>query len=200
MYIRRLDDAPAFRINVACGDSLLHGENRTTTGQKLWDFAEGATDEDMYTHAYPGENLQIVRDILKPGTFHCVVANPPYIVPNDRKLNDWYRKRFSACHMKYSLSVPFLQQIFQLALHGGYTGQITSNSFMKRDFGSKLVESYLVQLDLTHLIDCSGVYLPGHGTSTVIIFGRSRAPISGNVRTVMGIEGRRRNPTDRKRR
>ena len=116
--IRRLADAPAFHINVACGDSLLHGENRTSTGQRLMDFAEGATDEELYSHAYPGEDLQTVRALLKPGTYHCVVANPPYIVPKDRKLNDWYRKRFTACHRQYSLAVPLMQQIFQLAVHG----------------------------------------------------------------------------------
>ena len=126
--IRRLADAPAFHINVACGDSLLHGENRTSTGQRLMDFAEGATDEELYSHAYPGEDLQTVRALLKPGTYHCVVANPPYIVPKDRKLNDWYRKRFTACHRQYSLAVPFMQQIFQLAVHGGFTGQITAQN------------------------------------------------------------------------
>ncbi len=86
--IRRLPDAPAFHVNVACGDSLLHGENRTSTGQELMDFADGATDQELYAHAYPGEDLQKVRTLLRPGMYHCVVANPPYIVPRDRKLND----------------------------------------------------------------------------------------------------------------
>ena len=187
--IRRLADAPAFHINVACGDSLLHGENRTSSGQKLWDYAEGATDEELYSHAYPGENLHTVRKLLKPGTYHCVVANPPYIVPKDRKLNDWYRKRFSACHMKYSLAVPFMQQIFQLAVRSGFTGQITANSFMKREFGKKLIESFFPTVDLTHVIDTSGAYIPGHGTPTTILFGRNREFVGSTLRTVLGIRG-----------
>ncbi len=194
--IRQLADAPAFHINVACGDSLLHGENRTSSGQKLWDYAEGATDEELYSHAYPGEDLQTVRTLLKAGTYHCVVANPPYIVPKDRKLNDWYRKRFSACHMKYSLAVPFMQQIFQLAIRGGYTGQITANSFMKREFGRKLIESFIPTIDLTHVIDTSGAYIPGHGTPTTILFGRNRESLGSSLRTVLGIRGEPSTPED----
>jgi type I restriction-modification system DNA methylase subunit len=187
--IERLGESPGFRIHVACGDSLLHGENRTSTGQKMWDYAEGATDEELYSHAYPGEDLQTARTLLKPNTYHCVVANPPYIVPKDRKLNDWYRKRFSACGGKYSLSVPFMQQIFQLAMQDGFTGQITANSFMKREFGKKLIESFFPTIDLTHVIDASGAYIPGHGTPTTIVFGRNRIPISNELRTILGIRG-----------
>jgi hypothetical protein len=194
--IQRLVDAPAFHVNVACGDSLLHGENRTSTGQNLMDFADGATDQELYAHAYPAEDLQKVRNLLRSGTYHCVVANPPYIVPKDRKLNDWYRKRFSACHMKYSLAVPFMQQIFQLAVNGGFTGQITANSFMKREFGKKLIESFFPTVDVTHVIDTSGAYIPGHGTPTVIVFGRNRPPVSSTIRTVLGIRGEPSTPKD----
>jgi hypothetical protein len=175
---------------------LLHGENRTSTGQNLMEFADGATDQELYSHAYPGEDLQKVRTILRPGSYHCVVANPPYIVPKDRKLGDWYRKRFRACHMQYSLSVPFLQQIFQLAVQGGFTGQITANSFMKREFGKKLVEAFLPSVELTHVVDTSGAYIPGHGTPTVLLFGRNRAPLTSTIRTVMGIAGEPSTPSD----
>ena len=50
-------------------------------------------------------------------------------------------------HRQFQLTVPFAQRIFDLArrpsddgLGAGYTGQITSNAFMKREFGTKLVE------------------------------------------------------------
>ena len=52
----------------------------------------------------------------------------------------------------------------------GYVGQITANSFMKREFGKKLIEHFFAQkVDLTHVIDTSGAYIPGHGTPTVIL-------------------------------
>ncbi|MGH8570925.1 MAG: BREX-2 system adenine-specific DNA-methyltransferase PglX, partial [Gammaproteobacteria bacterium] len=41
-------------------------------------------------------------------------------------------------------------------LGAGYVGMITANSFMKREFGSKLIEQFLPGVDLTHVIDTSG--------------------------------------------
>ena len=101
-----------------------------------------------------------------------VVANPPYIMVKDKAENERYRKAYESCSGKYALSVPFAERIFGLAVLGsGYTGQITANSFMKREFGKKLIEEYLPKVDLTHVIDTSGAYIPGHGTPTVILIG-----------------------------
>ena len=33
---------------------------------------------------------------------------------------------------------------------------ITANSFMKREFGKKLIEEFFPKIDLTHVIDTSG--------------------------------------------
>ena len=194
--IQRLADAPAFHVNVACGDSLLHGENCTTTGQKLMDFAEGAIDQELYSHVYPGENLQIVRRFLEQGSYHCIVANPPYIVANDAKLSGWYKKRFRACHKQYSLAAPFMELIFLLGREGAYSGQITANSFMNNEFGEKLVVSILPRIDLTHVIDTRYLQPPGHATPTVIILGRSRPPMQEVVRVAMGIKGETPAPKD----
>lgn len=62
---------------------------------------------------------------------------------------------------------------------------------MKREFGSKLIEQVLPRLDLSHVVDTSGAFIPGHGTPTVILFGRHRPPVSENspIRTVLGIKG-----------
>jgi hypothetical protein len=85
--------------------------------------------------------------------------------------------------MKYSLGAPFTERFFELAVTGrgaqpaGFVGLITANSFMKREFGAKLIEQVLPRLDLTHVVDTSGAYIPGHGTPTVILFGRHRAPV-----------------------
>src|SRR5439155_23442120 len=147
-------------------------------------------------HNYQSEDLPALRRTLDTGTYHAVVANPPYITPTDKALNEAYRDRYSACHRQYSLSVPFMQRIFDLAVSGGYTGQITANSFMKREFGKKLIEEFLPRIDLTHVIDTSGAYIPGHGTPTVILFGRQRTPVSSEVRAVLGIRGEPSTPDD----
>ncbi|MDE8346399.1 MAG: BREX-2 system adenine-specific DNA-methyltransferase PglX, partial [Acidocella sp.] len=168
--ITRLSDAPAFKFNLVCGDSLLHGSPGTEQG--VMDFHELA-------HAYQSEDLPELRRILSPKQYHAVVANPPYITVKDQALNEAYRQRYpDVCHGKYSLAVPFMQRLFDLACPGGFVGQITANSFMKREFGKKLIEQYLPKIDLSHMIDTSGAYIPGHGTPTVILFGRHRPPVA----------------------
>ncbi len=201
--IARLADAPAFRLNLVCGDSLLHaplaaGGKKYTAGQQELDFALASDpeDSDECDHAYRSENLPELKRLLRGGQYHAVVANPPYITPKDRQLNERYRRRFLSCHGKYSLAVPFLERIFRLAVAGGYTGQITANSFMKREFGKKLIESFFPTVDLTHVIDTAGAYIPGHGTPTVILFGRHRPPVASTLRTVMGIRSEPSTPAD----
>ena len=196
---RKLTESGGLRTNLACGDSLLHGED-----------ARGGFGWHQFDHVYRAEDAQELLRILRPGHYHAVVANPPYITPKDRALNQAYRERYSTCHMKYSLAVPFMQRLFQLAVdgyrdpaqRGGFVGQITANSFMKREFGKKLIEQYFAGgdgapgVDLTHVIDTSGAYIPGHGTPTVILFGRSRAAVCQTIRTAMGIRGEPATPAD----
>lgn len=204
--VRRLADAPDFRINVAIGDSLLHGTR----------FGLTATDDmlghDQYqhtglAHAYASEDLAQVQQILSR-QYHAVVGNPPYIVVGDSALNAAYRKRYTSCYRQYSLGCPFTERFFELAITGerfgraGFVGLITTSTFMKREFGSKLIEKVLPRLDLTHVIDTSGAEIPGHGTPTVILLGCHRPPhddlyAPGNtVRVVMGIKGEPNKPED----
>ena len=137
------------------------------------------------THIEPKTSTSYIKsvDMLGVGSYHAVVGNPPYITVKDRQENEKYRKAYASCSGKYALSVPFAERIFQLAIRGaqdgvvaGYSGQITANSFMKREFGKKLIEEFFQKIDLTHVIDTSGAYIPGHGTPTVILFGRRRYP------------------------
>jgi len=206
--IVRLADAPAFHLNVECGDSLLHtplaggqaelfDKHALAAEQPARGRAKKAKpgDEDC-EHAYASENLAALKKLLQHGQYHAVMANPPYITPKDPGLRDRYRDRFTTCHMKYSLAVPFMEHIFKLCVTGGFTGQITANSFMKREFGKHLIEKFFPTTDLTHVIDTSGAYIPGHGTPTVILFGRRRAPVADTVRAVMGIRGEPATPDD----
>ncbi len=131
-----------------------------------------------------------------------MVGNPPYITVKDAELNAAYRKRYDTCHRQYSLAVPFTERFFDLAQAAqngrgaGYVGMITANSFMKREFGKKLIEEFFPRVDLTHVIDTSGAYIPGHGTPTVILFGRNRNPVGDEVRAVLGIRGEPSTPED----
>jgi len=199
--VQHLANAHDFKVSVAIGDSLLHGTRfGMTQSQDLFDVAESHADSGL-AHAYANEDLAEVQRILGR-QYHAVVGNPPYIVVKDAKLNAAYRHRYASCHMKYSLGAPFTERFFELALtaadgrSAGFVGLITANSFMKREFGSKLIEQVLPRLDLTHVVDTSGAFIPGHGTPTVILFGRHRPPVDEGVRTVMGIKGEPSAPND----
>ena len=189
--IRRLREAPAFPLNVAAGDSLLHGRRFGELDLGSGAEQHALTGQTEFAHAFQSEDLEALNHILGQ-QYHVVVGNPPYITVKDKAVNQLYRARYSTCRMKYAMGVPFAERLFDLALRGdsaGYVGQITSNSFMKREFGKKLIERFFSQLDLTHVVDTSGAYIPGHGTPTVILVGRSRAPVADTVRCVMGLRG-----------
>ena len=190
--------APGYAYHLAIGDSLLASQGQQ--GEFSFDDAEQFT--------YAGEDIAEYQNILEEGTYHVVVGNPPYITVKDKAVNQQYRAAYSTCHRQYALSVPFMELFFRLAQRAtpargsGFVGQITSNSFMKREFGTKVIENLLSgadygnPVDLTHVLDTSGAYIPGHGTPTVILIGRRRRPSTDTVRAVLGKRGEPGQPAD----
>jgi hypothetical protein len=185
-HVARLERAPGFRLHLAVGDSLLHGDEPGRLA--LGDGGRGR----YVRHAFADEDLREVTAILSR-RYAVVVGNPPYITPKDKALNLAYRERYSTCHMKYALSIPFVQRFWELAATdagggvAGWVGQITANSFMKRGFGTKLIEEFFPTVDLTHVIDTAKAHIPGHGTPTVVLFGRNRRPTTEAIRVVVGL-------------
>ncbi|WP_328806922.1 BREX-2 system adenine-specific DNA-methyltransferase PglX [Nocardiopsis coralli] len=185
---------PEWPIVVATGDSLLHGRGAPQRQEDLFGTAGSV-------HRYASEDVfeyEDEFDLLGVASYHAVVGNPPYITVKDKQENLNYRKRYSTCKGTYALSVPFAERFFNLArraggdrVGAGFVGQITSNSFMKREFGKKLIEEFFRnEVRLTHVIDTSKAHIPGHGTPTVILFGRNMKPShSGKIRAVLGIRG-----------
>ncbi|MEE1831032.1 BREX-2 system adenine-specific DNA-methyltransferase PglX [Streptomyces sp. SP17KL33] len=200
---RRLKDAPPFPINVAVGDSLLHGRDAAGIQTDLDTlFAEVQIGREEGAFAYSTEDVWEYAkrvDLLGRGSYHVVVGNPPYITVKDKQENENYRLSYDACAGKYALSVPFAQRLFELAVKGaggragggGFVGQITANSFMKREFGKKLIQDvFRNRVELSHVIDTSGAFIPGHGTPTVVLVGRNRVPSPDrNLRAVLGVRG-----------
>nr|WP_240691415.1 BREX-2 system adenine-specific DNA-methyltransferase PglX [Amycolatopsis nivea] len=195
----RLAAAPTFPINVAAGDSLMHGRGAPGVQGELFpsDKPHTYTTEDV-------DEFSDSCDLLGRASYHVVVGNPPYVTVKDKRENQNYRNGYDACSGTYALSVPFTQRLFQLAIRrdgsdrdAGLVGQITSNSFMKREFGKKLIERFLPTVQLTHIIDTSGAYIPGHGTPTVILVGRNH-PYRQNdpARAVLGVRGEPSPPED----
>jgi hypothetical protein len=198
----------AWRLNLATGDSLLWG-SKPSFGEARDAIAHQQKLFDV-DPIFAVENPRELNRILGQG-YHVVVGNPPYIIVRDRAQNESYRQLYSTCHQKYSLGVPFTQRFWDLAIRkgekiradaeavspaAGFIGMITANSFMKREFGKKLVEDFFPKHDLTHVLDTSGAYIPGHGTPTVILFGRAQKPVGATVRAVLGIKGEPSTPAD----
>ena len=195
----KLKDAPAFKYHIAVGDSLIK------EGVQI-DLL--ASEEEF---VYSNEDVAEHPGILDPNQYHVVVGNPPYITVKDKALNERYRQDYKTCKGKYALSVPFMELFFELAIKGetnkpaGFVGQITSNSFMKREFGKQLIENFLSgtgsmqydnPVDLINVLDTSGAYIPGHGTPTVILIGRRRKPVGNTIRVALGVRGEPGAPKD----
>ncbi|MCX2185181.1 BREX-2 system adenine-specific DNA-methyltransferase PglX [Streptomyces sp. SKN60] len=197
--VRTLGEAARYEwpIHLAVGDSLI--KHRHKQGNLFDDLEEEGADE-LADFKYETEDVHEHPEILRPGRYHVVVGNPPYITVKDKKLNELYRGLYDACAGTYALSVPFAQRFFELAKVGdaesgrgyGVVGQITANSFMKREFGTRLIETYFRhEVELTEVIDTSGAYIPGHGTPTVILVGKQMGGSrrSATIRTVRSIQG-----------
>lgn len=184
-------------VHLAVGDSLIKARTDALPGME----EVGGASDALAEFQYATEDLKEYPGILEPGRYHVVVGNPPYITVKDRRLNALYRTLYDACAGKYALSVPFAQRFFELAMAGdhktglgyGMVGQITANSFMKREFGAKLITEFFgLKVELTEVIDTSGAYIPGHGTPTVILVGRRRSQVEGRspvIRTVRSVQG-----------
>lgn len=67
---------------------------------------------------------------------------------------------------------------------------------MKREFGRKLIQEFFPTIELTHVIDTSGAYIPGHGTPTVILIGRRTWPRDKPIRAALGVRGEPKQPKD----
>ncbi|WP_231995493.1 BREX-2 system adenine-specific DNA-methyltransferase PglX [Mycobacterium sp. 1274756.6] len=175
-----------YKPHLAAGDSLL------------WGAPQQLLPEDLLAgprvRAHRTEDATVLTAILQR-EHDVVVGNPPYITVKDAALNATYRTLYSSCHRQYALTVPFMELFYRLAhpadgeRPAGWVGQITSNSFMKREFGLKLIEQFLPTVDLRTVVDTSGAYIPGHGTPTMILVGRNRAPSGETLRAVLGVRG-----------
>ena len=193
----RLADVRDYPIHVAVGDSLLWGAPK-----QQFAGMEGLGGGD-HQFLYATEDADALRQTFNR-RYTAVVGNPPYIVPKDKAANAAYRERYDSCHRQYSLGVPFTELFFNLAEKAnpstgqpaGFVGMITANSFMKREFGKKLITDFIPRWDLTHVVDTSGAYIPGHGTPTVILFGRNQRPVADTIRAVQGIRGEPSTPAD----
>jgi hypothetical protein len=187
----RLREAPRLDVKLAVADSLLENPGRPTLAA-----VAGQRPEAWFGAEYSLEEPERAKAIL--GKRHAaVVGNPPYITVKDKAKRDAYRDAYPhSAFREYSLAAPFTECFFQLARRGGCVGMITANSFMKREFGKRLIEDFLRTVNLTTVVNTSGAFIPGHGTPTVLLFGTAEQQQGADVLTVLASHGEPSTPAD----
>lgn len=185
-----LATASAFHPRVYWADALEQVESAEQMG--LEGIAPSHTE--LRSLLTPPEVRAALKKEIGPG-FDVVVGNPPYITEKDKRRREYHSdrvgrsRRYLSAAQGYSLGAPFTERMLQLATPGGWVGEITADSFMKREFGKALIEEVLKKKDLVEVVSTSGAYIPGHGTPTALLFARNRFPESNAVRVVMGKRG-----------
>jgi hypothetical protein len=164
---RKLADSPELPLHLVVGDSLLHAPLQSHLGDVAGQSKRTWEGSAMYAL----EDEEAAKAILLR-KYTVVVGNPPYITVKDATLRERYREMYPrSAAGKYSVAAPFTERFFLLAKAAGFVGMITANSFMKREFGKKLIEQFLPTVNLDGVVNTSGAYIPGHGTPTVLLFG-----------------------------
>lgn len=191
--IQRLKDAPALPLHLVVADSLLYNPQHT---QLSFEHQEGQSTAGWRAEPFQLEDPVAARDVLHR-RYAAVVGNPPYITEKDSAKRETYRAMYPrSAAGKYSLAAPFCERFFQLARDRGSVGQITANSFMKREFGKKLIEEYLKNVNLEIIVNTSGAYIPGHSTPTVLLFGTHELPVHREVLSILAKRGEPSTPND----
>lgn len=153
---------------------------------------------DLPVHVAAADSLLADDEpLLARGRYHVVIANPPYITPKEAKAREAIRARYrEVCLGKYSLALPFTVLMTELAVEGGYIAQLTTNAWMKREYGRRFVTDFLPRYEIVWVINCAGAYIPGHGTPTCILVHRN-LPASGTPATaIFGKRGEPSTPDD----
>jgi SAM-dependent methyltransferase len=190
--IKRLEKAPDIRPNVVVADSLLHRFD-----QRVLSVGQISMDDDLRwgDRLFRLENRADVERVLTK-RFHAVVGNPPYITEKDPAKRKKYREMYESAAGLFTLAAPFTERFFDLAVEAGFVGLINSNAWTKREFGRTLIEKVLPRIEVQKIVDTAGCYLPGHGTPTLLLFGRNRPGVNPTAIAVLGKRGERQVPED----
>ena len=158
---KRLAEAPSFPINVAVGDSLLHGRGAAGVQADLDSLF--AQEGGAATFAYATEDVAEFAasvDLLGRGSYHVVVGNPPFLnrlerrTAPDRELGRrWSEESRGALRGYTDVSAVFLHRATAWLRPGGRVALVQPQSLLAaRD---EVIGSLIENLDevLDHLGD-----------------------------------------------
>ena len=191
----RPTDLGAFRdqhFNIVCCDSLIPYEDSSLLITQAELGRSEVELEEMKRKRFGSRKSANDARRLFSVKYDVVVGNPPYISANDAVKRDLYRDLYESAYRSFSLVAPFIERSMALAHEGensGVVGLIVSNSFAQRLYGEKLIEHVLPRYELQSIIDLNGVFIPGHGTPTVILLLRNRKPKRRNILVLSNLKG-----------
>lgn len=189
---KRLKGAPELPLKVVVADSLLY---KMGVGQLGFAERQGESVSAWEGEQFALEDEEAAKEVLGK-RYAAVVGNPPFFTVKDPVLRERYREDYISASGQYPLGAPFTERFFQLAIPSGFVGLINANSFMRREFGKKLIEQCLARVNLDFIANTSGAFIPGPGTPTILLFGTSEAPKGMDVLAVLAKRGEPTTPAD----
>ena len=140
------------------------------------DSLEVPAEQSNLAEFHNGEGRTIARDLanieeLKKKKYDFVVGNPPYVrqeeVPNKGQLEKDFSEVYGG---RADLYVYFIELGIRFLNNGGKLGYITSNKFMKTEYGAKTREFILKNTKIEHIIDFGDSKLFKDATNYPCIF------------------------------
>ncbi|NWF95660.1 MAG: N-6 DNA methylase [Candidatus Thorarchaeota archaeon] len=162
----KLEDCLLFRLNLACGDSLL-----------------GDTEEDES----PRESKSIRSAHASPGLFSCsdeeqgfdlIVGNPPYYRLS-RASPDYIsrlQRQYSHIRLESNVYVPFIERGYHLLREGGVLSYLVHKNLLTLNSFSSLRRWLLHECRIERLVDLGGGVFPGVTAETAVFALVKRRP------------------------
>lgn len=132
-----------------------------------------------YTHrAFLEEQEEI--DEIKNKKFDFVVGNPPYvrIQALDYKIREHYKQDYKSAYKQFDLYVLFIERGINWLKDGSPLGFITSNKFIKREYGKEIRKIINKNGQISQLVDLTSIKIFKDATNdpVIIIFFNTSIP------------------------
>ncbi len=111
-------------------------------------------------------------DAIKNKKFDFVVGNPPYVRVQtlDYKSRDLYKQEYQSAHKQFDLYVLFIERGIAWLKAKAFLGYITSNKFVKREYGKEIRRILTNEGKLLQLVDLTQIKIFKEATNDPVIF------------------------------
>jgi type I restriction-modification system DNA methylase subunit len=128
--------------------------------KQIWDYSHSAFLEEQ-------EEI----DAIKNKRFDFVVGNPPYVRVQtlDYKSRDLYKKEYKSAYKQFDLYVLFVERGISWLKDKAFLGYITSNKFLKREYGKEIRKILTNEGKLLQLVDLTQIKIFKEATNDPVI-------------------------------